>query len=536
MNATASVWFPSRLRSPRPGLRWLSVGLALGLLAPAPGRAVITPEKTAEFAPGQGLRMQFQDVSLDVVLEYLSTAGGWTIHTAPGVTVQGRVSVWNGQPATKAEAFQLLQEILAGQGFTALPDPNGRAFTIYPVDQAVRHNVPVNIATNYATIPKNANYVTAIIPVRSLNVVQLAKDLGPLLSTPLIGQESGNSLLLTDTQTNVRRITEIVKALDSVSASVNSLQVFPLVYADAKTVAGLIKDLFPSADSSRSGGSGNGGAGGGGNFGGFMGPGGPGGPPGGGFNAFGPGGGGAGGGSDAGAGHTPSARVNVVADDHSNSLVVAAPDDLLGYISNLVCSLDVNLEDITDVRVFRLHNADPGEMADLLANLYPDSSGTGGNNNNNNGGGGFFGFPGQAAATTTASDGSVRQAKLGRVVATPDRRTSSLIVTAAKSLLPRIGELIEKLDAHGDKKQRLHTFALQNAYPADVLAILQDLIPAGSAGSGRASSSGGSGTTASNPFTTRAQTMLNAQNSTTTTSFGASSSGGGGGAAGGRGN
>ena len=118
----------------------------------------------------------------------------------------------------------------------------------------------------------------------------------------------------------------------------------------------------------------------------------------------------------------------------------------------------------------------------------------------------------------------------------PDRRTSSLIVTAAKSLLPRIGELIEKLDAHGDKKQRLHTFALQNAYPADVLAILQDLIPAGSAGSGRASSSGGSGTTASNPFTTRAQTMLNAQNSTTTTSFGASSSGGGGGAAGGRGN
>src|SRR5260370_13201811 len=90
--------------------------------------------------------------------------------------------------------------------------------------------------------------VTQIIPVRTLNPLQLVKDLQPLLptDTTLTANESANSLVMTDTQANIRRITEIVKALDSVSSSINTIKVYPLKYADAKSVASLIKDLFPT--------------------------------------------------------------------------------------------------------------------------------------------------------------------------------------------------------------------------------------------------------------------------------------------------
>ena len=103
-----------------------------------------------------------------------------------------------------------------------------------------------NIPTN---IPKNTEIVTQIIPVRSLNAVALLKDLQPLLpaQTTLTANESGNALVMTDTQANIHRIVEIVRALDSVSSSSSTIIVFPLKFADAKSVASLIKDLFPSA-------------------------------------------------------------------------------------------------------------------------------------------------------------------------------------------------------------------------------------------------------------------------------------------------
>ena len=64
--------------------------------------------------------------------------------------------------------------------------------------------------------------------------------------TTIVANENANSLIMTDTHANIRRIAEIVATLDSVSSGVNTLQVFPLKYADAKTVADMLKELFPS--------------------------------------------------------------------------------------------------------------------------------------------------------------------------------------------------------------------------------------------------------------------------------------------------
>ena len=121
----------------------------------------------------------------------------------------------------------------------------GRTLTVLKSGD-INTETQIRIGNDPARIPRNAQIVTQIIPVRTLNPVELQKMLIPLLpaGAKLEVNESADSLLLTDTQAGIHRVAELIAALDSVSASANTLRVFPLHYADAKTLAGLIKELF----------------------------------------------------------------------------------------------------------------------------------------------------------------------------------------------------------------------------------------------------------------------------------------------------
>src|SRR5579863_6614045 len=314
------------------------------------------------------IRLSFKDAPLELVLNSLSKAGGFIIH--PMVSLGGRVTVTADQPLSREEALQLVENVLSDNGYAVIREDN--ILTIISSTEAKRRSIPVKMFTRIEDIPQNAEVATWIIPVRTLNPVALVNNLRPLIGsdTDLQANESANSLLVTDSQNNVRRIADIVMKLDSVSSSINTIEVFPLKYADAKELSDLVKQLFPSQDTS-------GGRGANPAIGGIGGRGGRGGRGGGGAGGFpniaallgGPGG-------DNGQGSTPQSRVSAVSDDHSNSLIVSAPEDLIPIIKDLVKQLDQPVEDITMVQVFHLKNADCTEMANMLATLFPDPSGT----------------------------------------------------------------------------------------------------------------------------------------------------------------
>jgi type II secretory pathway component GspD/PulD (secretin) len=455
-------------------------------------------DDTAEFPIGKGLRMNFRGVSLDNVLNYMSKAAGFTILLKPNLEMKGNIDVWSDDPLTKEEAVLLLKRVLNENGYTAIQD--GKTLTILKLEDARRSDIPVKKGGNPDDIPRNTDMVTQVLPVRFLNVIQLPKDLSPLLppNTALTANESGSSLIMTDTQANIHRVAEIIKALDSVGSSANTIKVFPLRYADAKSLAGLIKELFPATDTTRPAAGGNGGnsparfrGGGGGNRNGNGGN--DGGNfaavaammAGGGSGADAPGGQGQGGGADNG--HTPVTRVSAVADDHGNSLVISAPDDLIPTIDHLVASMDINVQDITEMRVFRLQNADPSETCDLLAGLFPDESSSGDPLRTASQfafagfRGGPFGPAMNAARQVNNGNGageeSDRMKRMGRVTAMPDRRTGSVIVCAAKDLMPQIDAMINQLDSNPANRQHVYVHTLKNSDPLDVQQILQDLFP-----------------------------------------------------------
>jgi hypothetical protein len=186
--------------------------------------------------------------------------------------------------------------------------------------------------------------------------------------------------------------------------------------------------------------------------------------------AFGGPGGGQGGNNNNGA-NAAGTKVTAAADEYSNSLIVSASTELMATISDMVQQIDQPANDVTELRVFHLVNADPSELADQLGQLFPEDTARTGNNQNQGGGGLRF-FGGRNNNQSTPSD---RMKKKGRVLAVPDPRTSSLLVSAASDLMPQIAEMIERLDASPAKKEVVKVFDLENADPQDVNQVLQDL-------------------------------------------------------------
>jgi hypothetical protein len=503
----------------------------------APVAATATSDDSTnatEFSSDQGLVFKFKGVPLEQVLNYMSKAAGFIIH--PEVSINGTVDAYSDTPLSKEEALNLVEHILSDNGYAVTRD--GRILTIISAVEAKRSQIPVKKFTSINDIPQNSEVATYIIPVRTLNPVALLNNLRPLIGsdTDLQANESANSLIITDSQNNIRRIANIVMELDSVSSSINTIVVFPLKYADAKSLADLVKELFPSSSTSA------GGQGGGGNFGRFGRGGGGGGFGGGGFGGFGGGGfgglaglaGGGGPGGGQSSGTTPQSRVAATADDHSNSLIVSAPEDLIPTIRELVDKLDQPIEDVTEVKMFHLKNADCTEMANLLTTAFPDpnsgndASGSRfqfGNGRGARVGNPFGAFFGGGASQTPAESQYMK--KMANVLAVPDPRTQSLLVSASKELMPQIEDMITELDDINSGALHVHRIALENADPQDVLQIIQDIYPTGN--TGRSSSS-----TTTSPLQTRAQTVQQNMNSTGIGSGSAStgSSGGRGGASG----
>ena len=178
-------------------------------------------------------------------------------------------------------------------------------------------------------------------------------------------------------------------------------------------------------------------------------------------------------GSGGNSGVASAAHVVAVGDERSNALVVSAPNDLLTTVETMVKEIDQEVTDVTELRVFRLVNADPTETAEQLATLFPDptSSSSGSQSSSFP----FF-FRGSSnrnrSSTSTDSD---RAKKLGRVLAVPDPRTSSIIVLAPKTMMPQIAEMIAELDSDKGRKEVVGYYELQNADPHDVQTALQDL-------------------------------------------------------------
>lgn len=331
-----------------------------------------------------GLRFNFRGAPLETVLNYLSEAAGFVIVLE--TPVRGNIDMWSAQPVSRQEAVQLLNLAINKSGYTAIL--KGRTLVVSSKEDARKRSIPIRTGNDPRQIPDNAEMVMQIIPLERIDATQAASDLATLLpnTATITANVDSNSLVVTDTQSNVRHIVELVSALDGSAGSVSSMKVFQLKNADPTEMATLISNIFGGG----TGGMNSRGPGGGGGmpfgaFGGFGGmPGGPGAAlaamaasRGGGGSSGGPGGsrgssrsGSRGGGGGASRG-TP---VVAVPDARTYSVIVSASRETLDDIESIIRQLDSSSARKQKVFVYTLENGDVKQVESVLRNLFQGSN------------------------------------------------------------------------------------------------------------------------------------------------------------------
>ena len=305
------------------------------------------------------IQLNFRNAPLEMVLNYLSDAAGLII--VLDTRISGNVTI-KGSHLTRDEAVDLLNSVLNKNNYAAMR--NGRTLTIVDKNDAKTRDIPVKTGNDPEEIPKNAEIVTQIIPIRFVEARQLVSDLTSFVSpqATVVANEAGNSIVITDTQQNIRHLTEIIKAIDSSAQSETEIRVFRLKYASPIDVASELASIFPSSTSGSTAQAPTRFAGGGGG-GGF-------------FQRMASAASAATAGGGANDRVKKAMQVNVVPDARIQAVIVTAPKDLMDQIADMMTDLDVPSTRDQKVFVFQMKNADPQQAAQVLQNMFQSSGST----------------------------------------------------------------------------------------------------------------------------------------------------------------
>lgn len=205
--------------------------------------AAATTETAAALPSGEpGLSFNFRNASLDTVLDYMSKAGGFVVVKL--VSTDGRVNIASHQPLSRAEAVELLNTVLNESGYAAVR--NGRILKIVTRDEARKYKLPVLKLSEPEQMGDTDDMVTNIIAIRYTDASSLLNDIQPLLAdwSTISANATSNSIVITDTKSNIKRVAEIIKALDTPNNAVAAIEVYVLQSADATQVADMVNQLF----------------------------------------------------------------------------------------------------------------------------------------------------------------------------------------------------------------------------------------------------------------------------------------------------
>lgn len=414
------------------------------------------------------LELNFQDAPLQTIVEYLSEKAGIVILSDNGL--DQRITVISRQTLNLDEAIALINSILKESGHAAVR--TGRILRVVTLDQAKTMNIPVTAGADPDLIEAGDDMITHVIPVRFANAANLKENLAALLPdyASMEANEETNSLIVTDTTANIKRMMEIIRAMDTHITAVSEIRVFHLNQAEAASTAELINTIFqPDQGQSTRGGQG----------GQTRSP----------FEflrqRFGGGTPGRGGGDRGGRGGdrnnqisvAPASRVSAAADERTNSVVVSASAEMMALVEKVITALDTRAAEVAEVKVFHLQYADAENTAELINEVFGLESRGGSRSTSGRGGGtptAFRGFGGRGGGGGGGGGGTPSASSV-EVVAAADQRTNSLVVSGPAETLVVIAEIVAELDANPEQERNLFIYPLKNANAANLMEILNNL-------------------------------------------------------------
>ncbi len=300
----------------------IAVILSISLAAPVPAQNLTpVPDPTTVQAtdPAAGFVINLRDADIRALSEQVSDITGRTLVLDPNVS--GTVTVISTSPLDQDGVWELYQSVLAVQGFAALP--SGTLWRIVP-QAAIREGGGTIADPGQDDDPGQLDVITRLVPLKNFPAATAVGALRPLVASfgYIEAVAETNTLVITDTAENVRRIENIARALDEGDGT--QTYTIPLQNADAVQVGAAITSVLGTVEG------------------------------------------------------TSGPRVTV--DASANLLLLTADPETYAMVGRLIADLDVpgrivaSVEPVT--RVYRLNYADATSMAEVLRGLVGSDGAT----------------------------------------------------------------------------------------------------------------------------------------------------------------
>lgn len=185
-------------------------------------------------------RLNVRDADIREVVETVAKITGKTMIVDPRVKgLKVTIITAGNVDYTKDQIYNIFVSALQVHKFQAI-EANG-VVKIVPDQQARSEYSPVNVSNldDYGD-----RYITQVIPVQNVDAQQIMNVLRPLVSPTsghLFAVQGTNTLILHDSASNVRRISEIIDRTDK--ANDEEIEVIPLEHASASEIVRILESL-----------------------------------------------------------------------------------------------------------------------------------------------------------------------------------------------------------------------------------------------------------------------------------------------------
>lgn len=362
--------------------------------------------------PGQLVALDYDNAEIRVVIKQISELIGRNFLVDE--KVRGKVTIITPRKIRIRDVYQVFLSLLHTYGFTAVP--SGAVTKIIPLADASRTGISTVLPSESDKLSPSDRIVTSFIQLNHADSGTLVGLLRPLAARTgsVIAYQPSNAIIMTDTASNVRRITSIIRSLDIPSAGANVVVVH-LKYAIAKDMTQTLRQLVetgpsrsvpvarPARPSS--------------------------------VRAV-----------QARGADSSGGLVKILPDDRTNSIILVAPPAEVFRLRALVKKLDIPPPpERKRIHVYRLKNALAEELANVLNQQILENQDTTKKTR----------VPGQSVPARqirrTPVAAPIAQAAAGvnlleDVAITPDKATNSLIVRASPEDYGSLVEIVRKLD------------------------------------------------------------------------------------------
>lgn len=383
----------------------------------------------------------FSKAEISNVLTFLSMASGVPI-VVDG-EAKGTVTIISVKKVSLSTAYEVINSALRVRGYAMVGTLNDKLIRVVPLKKAIADRAEVYTGTDITKVGMSDNVVTQVIPLANVSATKIREELRPLIAedqASLVAISGSNTLVVTDTEGNIRRLLQIINLLDVDTNDVLEVEVYSCKYASATALATSLEKIFNAQKPTVPGQPQQGGR-----------------PP------------------EANPATAAAAsgtgvfdlkgEMHLAADDRTNSIVIFASRPKINTVLKLVEKLDIDTTPEVRAKVFTLKFADAQLVATQLNSLFEQPSGGSTNSPFGRMGGG------QTRATPGAND----YAGLKQNTVVADVRTNSVIVTATEQNMKQFEDMVKELDAPTVLSDITRTFQLKYATAPTIAQTLTQL-------------------------------------------------------------